>query len=491
MTALVWLRDDLRLDDQPAVRAAAKQPALFVFVHDEKSASRPLGGASRWWLGRSLEAFAADLEAAGGRLDVVCGDAERVIVDIAKGMDAVYWTRRYGGPEIEFDSRIKAEIGRRGVKAQSFAAQLLREPWEVKTEAGTSFKVFTPYWRRSREMGPFEPPHPALKRLEAARWPQNGPHRVKIGDLGLHPTKPDWSKGLAETWEPGEAGAHERLKAFIDGALEDYPDARDRLDGQTTSRLSPHLRFGEISPRRILAAVEAAADRGAIPRKSAEKYLSELGWREFSYALLHEQPNLATRNWAPRFDAFPWRRDTKALTAWEKGKTGYPVVDAGMRELWATGYMHNRVRMIAASFLIKHLMIDWRVGEAWFWDTLCDADPANNAASWQWVAGSGADAAPYFRVFNPVLQGEKFDPDGAYVRRWVPELAKLEARYVHAPWKAPRESLARAGVTLGRNYPEPIVDHEQARARALRAFAELGREAQRKPAARKSAKNSG
>jgi deoxyribodipyrimidine photo-lyase len=487
MTTLVWLRDDLRLDDQPAVRAAAKQPALFVFVHDENSASRPLGGASRWWLGRSLEAFGRDLEAAGGRLDVVRGDAERVIPDLAKGMEAVYWTRRYGGPEVELDTRIKASLGG---KAQSFNGQLLREPWEVKTEAGASFKVFTPYWRRSREMGPFEPPHPAPKRLEAARWPQHGPPRAKIADLGLYPAKPDWSGGLAES-SPGEAGALARLKTFLDGPLEGYPDSRDRLDGETTSRLSPHLRFGEISPRRIVATIEAAAHRGAVSRPAADKYLSEIGWREFSYALLHEQPDLATRNWSPRFDAFPWRRDEKALRAWRKGKTGYPVVDAGMRELWTTGYMHNRVRMIAASFLIKHLMLDWRVGEAWFWDTLCDADPANNAASWQWVAGSGADAAPYFRVFNPVLQGEKFDPDGAYVRRWVPELAQLDARFIHAPWKAPRESLAGAGVTLGRDSPEPIVDHEQARARALRAFAELGREAQRKPTARKSAKNSG
>jgi deoxyribodipyrimidine photo-lyase len=289
----------------------------------------------------------------------------------------------------------------------------------------------------------------------------------------LTPKKPDWSVGLAETWRPGEAGAHARLDGFVATALADYAEARDRPDGLHTSMLSPHLRFGEISPRRVAATIEAAAASGAVSTRTAEKYLAELGWREFSHSLLYNFPDLATRPWQARFEDFPYREDPKGLRAWTRGRTGYPIVDAGMRELWTTGYMHNRVRMVSASFLIKHLLIDWRRGEQWFWDTLCDADPANNPASWQWVAGSGADAAPYFRIFNPVLQGQKFDPDGAYVRRWIPELARLGAEHVHSPWLAPAAALMRAGVGLDKNYAAPIVEHQFARERALSAFAAL------------------
>jgi deoxyribodipyrimidine photo-lyase len=491
MTSLVWLRDDLRLDDQPAIRAAAGTPALFVYLHDEKSAGRPLGGASRWWLDKSLTAFAGALEKHGGRLDVVRGDAETIIPALARHVDAVYWTRRYGGAEVETDTRVKAALRQDGVAVESFNGQLLREPWEVVTESGTPFKVFTPFWRRSRAMGAFAAPHAAPRRLHDASWPKGAPARVEIADLKLHPSKPDWSSGLAKAWTPGEAGARARLTRFLDEALSPYPEARDRLDGEPTSRLSPHLHFGEISPRRIVAAIEAAAQQGEAHR-GAEKFLSELGWREFCHCLLHQEPKLAEKNWNPRFDALPWRTDAQALNHWRRGRTGYPVVDAGMRELWTTGYMHNRVRMIVASFLTKHLGLDWREGEAWFWDTLCDADGANNPANWQWVAGSGADAAPYYRVFNPILQGEKFDPDGGYVRRWVPELSQLGNKHIHAPWQAPEAALDAAGVKLGRDYPAPIVDHAQARARALTAYAETGdATAQRTPRARKSAKNNG
>ena len=476
MTAIVWLRDDLRLDDQPAIRAAADHPTIFLYIHDE-AAARPLGGASRWWLDKSLAALAASLESVGARLDIVAGAAEEIMPALARGADAVFWTRRYGAREIEIDSRIKAALKQQGVRAESFNGQLLREPWTVKTEAGAPFKVFTPFWRRCREMGPFEPPEPAPKRLTPAPWPKDAPRRTALADLGLHPRKPDWSAGLAKAWRPGEAGARARLKHFLEHGLAGYAEGRDRLDGETTSRLSPHLRFGEISPRRIVAATAAAAEDG----RGGDKFLSEIGWREFSYGLLFQAPDLATKNWSPRFDAFPWRDDEPALAAWRHGRTGYPVVDAGMRELWTTGYMHNRVRMIAASFLTKHLVLDWRLGEAWFWDTLCDADEANNPASWQWVAGSGADAAPYFRVFNPILQGEKFDPEGNYVRSWVPELADLDKRWIHTPWKAP------AGAAPG--YPAPIVNHDFARKRALEAFAELG--PQRSPNPRNNANNSG
>ncbi|MDE3176346.1 MAG: deoxyribodipyrimidine photo-lyase [Pseudomonadota bacterium] len=483
--AIVWLRDDLRLDDQPAIRAAAAVPALFVHILDERPV-RPLGGAGRWWLGKSLTAFAASLARIGGRLDVVAGDPETVLPALARraGADAVYWTRRYGGAEIEKETRLAAELRRQGVKAQSFNGQLLRDPEQVKTEAGAPFKVFTPFWRRCRELGPFGAPLPAPRKLTAAPWPDDAPARLAL------PTEPDGS-ALAQSWTPGEAGAQARLSRFLDQALADYAEARDTLAGETTSRLSPHLRFGEISPRRVVAATEAAA-QSAHAHRGADKFLAELGWREFSHTLLLGQPDLARENWNPRFDAFPWRDDPTAFEAWRHGRTGYPVVDAGMRELSATGYMHNRVRLIAGSFLAKHLGLDWRAGEAWFWDRLCDADEASNPANWQWVAGCGADAAPYFRVFNPILQGGKFDAAGAYVRRWVPELARLDARYIHAPWTAPAAALAEAGVRLGRDYPAPIVDHAQARARALAAFASIGSApAQRSPSARNAAKNSG
>jgi deoxyribodipyrimidine photo-lyase len=299
---------------------------------------------------------------------------------------------------------------------------------------------------------------------------------LALADLHLEPRKPDWAGSLREAWTPGEAGAHAALKHFLKIGLPNYATERDRPDKPATSRLSPFLHFGHISPRQVWHAAQAAIMSGTSKANSTdlEKLFSELGWREFSYHLLFNHPDLATKNFQERFDALAWRHDAKALRAWQRGLTGYPIVDAGMRELWTTGWMHNRVRMVAASFLIKHLLIDWREGERWFWDTLVDADPANNAASWQWVAGSGADAAPYFRIFNPVLQGEKFDPDGAYVRRWVPELAKLPNALIHKPWKATQDQLAAAGVQLGETYPRPIVDHDTARKRALAALEALG-----------------
>ena len=361
MTSIVWLRDDLRLDDQPAIAAAAASPALYVYIHDETSATRPLGGASRWWLDKSLRALSASLEKIGGRLDVLSGPAETLLPALAAHADAIYWNRRYGRAEIETDTRLKARLQADGRRCESFNGRLLREPWDVTNEAGAPFKVFTPFWRKSRAMGAFAAPVNAPRKLHAAPWPKDAPERISIDDLKLHPRKPDWSGGLAQTWTPGEAGARARLSRFVDEAMRDYAEARDRLDGETTSRLSPHLRFGEISPRRIVAVAEAAAARDGTGQ-GAEKFLSEIGWREFSYALLYAEPELARKNWSPRFDAFPWRRDEDALEAWRRGRTGYPVVDAGMRELWATGYMHNRVRMIAASFLCKHLVIDWRVG---------------------------------------------------------------------------------------------------------------------------------
>jgi deoxyribodipyrimidine photo-lyase len=332
--------------------------------------------------------------------------------------------------------------------------------------------VFTPFWRAARALGDPAGPQPAPRALRGARAPAS-PKPLRLHDLGLLPVRPDWAGGLRETWTPGESGARKRLAHFIANGLPHYAAKRDRPDVAATSGLSPHLRFGEIGPRQVWHAVAAAAEQGKARHADVEKFLSELGWREFSYHLLFHNPDLATKNFDARFDGFPWASGTQsrdALRAWQRGRTGIPIVDAGMRELWHTGVMHNRVRMIAASFLIKHLLVDWRQGEAWFWDTLVDADPANNPASWQWVAGSGADAAPYFRIFNPVLQGAKFDPDGRYVRRWVPELAQLPARHIHAPWQAPEAVLEAAKLVLGRDYPHPIVDLGEGRARALAAF---------------------
>ena len=329
--------------------------------------------------------------------------------------------------------------------------------------------MFTPFWRQLRAAGPPRAPLPAPSRIAGA----SGVAGDALADWHLEPTLPDWAADMRATWVRGEGGAHRDLEVFLAHGLKGYAAQRDRPDLPHTSRLSPRLRFGELSPYQVWYACMHAADAGAAAHGDVEKLLSELGWREFCHHLLHQQPALATVNFNRRFDAFPWREDAAALAAWQQGRTGYPLVDAGMRQLWATGWMHNRVRMVVASFLIKHLLIDWRAGEQWFWDTLVDADVASNPANWQWVAGSGADAAPYFRIFNPVLQGEKFDPDGDYVRRFVPELSRLDASSIHAPDRAPPLALPAAGVTLGVNYPPPIVAHEEGRRRALAALATI------------------
>lgn len=476
--ALLWFRDDLRLTDQPAVDAAARRggPVLAVYILDESSVARPLGGASKWWLHYALAALGRDLSAAGGQLWLLRGDARTLIPELARaaGVSHAFWTRRYGGQEIDADTQIKARLKAQGVEVDSFNGQLLFEPWEIKTKTGEPYRVFTPFWRAAREG--YAPPaaKPAPKKWATAPWPADGPRPLPLEALELLPHAPDWAGGLRQTWSPGERSARDRLERFLDGALADYADGRDFADRVSTSMLSPHLRFGEISPRQIWRALAHRLEAGRASARNVDKFFSEIGWREFSYHLLFHNRDLATKNFNARFDDFPWRAaDAKLLRAWRTGRTGYPIVDAGMRELWRTGYMHNRVRMIAASFLIKHLMIDWRRGEEWFWDTLCDADPANNPASWQWVAGSGADAAPYFRIFNPIIQGEKFDPNGDYVRKYVPELAKLDAKIIHKPWTGTPTQLKAAGVRLGTTYPEPVVDHNVARERALAAFAKL------------------
>lgn len=464
MKSIVWFRQDLRLADNPALAHAASKGAVVpVYILDESAEARAIGGASRWWLHHSLEALAKSL----GGLVILRGNPRDLLPELARETQAqgVYWNRCYESYAIARDTQIKGRLTRDGIDVASFNGGLLFEPWTVQTKDGGPYKVYSPFWRACLQL-PLEAPQPA-PRVEFAKTDGLG---VALEDLGLLPVKPNWAKDFAREWTPGEDGARNRLDAFLDDGIDGYAELRNRPDLPHTSRLSPHLHFGEISPRQIWAAATARAEADKAARKDTEKFLAELGWREYSYHLLYHFPELPERNWRRAFDAYPWTTDTKHLAAWQRGKTGYPIVDAGMRELWATGYMHNRVRMIVASFLIMHLRIDWRRGEAWFWDTLVDADLANNAASWQWVACSGADAAPYFRIFNPMQQGRKFDPDGAYVRRWCPELARLPDAHLHAPFEASQDALREAGVALGVDYPKPIVDHTEARKAALAGY---------------------
>jgi len=467
---IVWFRDDLRIADNAALTAAAKHdaPLVCVFVLDEESKGiRAHGGASRWWLAQSLRALDRDLRKLNQKLVLRRGAAADVIPALARETQTrhVYWNRRYDRPGIAADDAVIAKLRADGVSGGTFPGNLLVEPERVQTKDDGPPRVFTPFWKRVLSMGELRNPLPTPKSLPPAAA---GIETDALEDWQLEPSKPDWAGGIRETWTVGEAAARERLADFLDD-IRGYSEDRDRPGKPATSRLSPHLRFGEINPIDIFHAARFAADKGGSSR-DIEKFLSELGWREFSYHLLHHYPDLATINLQRRFDEFPWRSDANALKAWQEGRTGYPIVDAGMRELWHTGWMHNRVRMVVASFLIKHLLIDWRLGEQWFWDTLVDADPANNTASWQWVAGSGADAAPYFRIFNPVLQGETFDPDGMYVRQWVPEIAGLPDKVIHKPWLASEATLKDAGIRLGETYPQPIVGHDMARKRALAAF---------------------
>ena len=474
--AIVWFRRDLRLADNGALTAAAEagRPVVALFVLEPDGPDGvPLGGAQKWWLHHSLEALGKSLSAHGVQLVLRRGDAAGVIDALVAqtGAGAVYWNRHHTPRRMKADAAIKASLKERGIHARSFPGALLHEPTALRTGSGGPFRVYSPFWRAFTASVTVHPPQPAPDKLT----PFAGTLESEtLADWALLPETPDWAGGLRTTWTPGEAAGHERLTAFCEGPLHAYKDDRDRPDFESTSRLSPHLAFGEITPAQ---AWWAAAETEGVPARHLEHFHKELGWREFSWHLLANFGTLKTENFNPAFDDFPWGDDDALLTAWQKGLTGYPVVDAGMRQLWQTGWMHNRVRMIVGSFLVKHGLVDWRHGETWFWDTLVDADAASNTASWQWVAGSGADAAPYFRVFNPVLQGEKFDPDGKYVKLFVPELVDLDVKYIHKPWEAPDNALKKAGITLGKTYPHPVVGLAEGRDRALKAYQDMKGEA--------------
>lgn len=471
--ALVWFRLDLRLADNPALQAAAKRGApivpAFVWAPGEEGEWSP-GGASRWWLQQSLAALDVRLRSIGSRLIIRRGPTIETLRSLARETraGAVFWNRRYEPAVAARDAKVERALRGDGIEVETFNAALLHEPGDVRNSSGKPFQVFTAFWKHCLAHPAPGAPLPAPGKLSAPkRWPKS----LALKALELEP-KIDWAGGLRDEWTPGERGGSARLRCFLAKALDDYPIERNRPDHAGTSRLSPHLHFGEISPRQVWRAVRRSAERRKRSWRTSQ-FLAELGWREFAHHLLFHFPRTPAEPLRSEFTRFPWRRDRAALRAWQQGRTGFPIVDAGMRELWTTGWMHNRVRMIVASFLVKDLLLPWQEGARWFWDTLVDADLANNTLGWQWTAGCGADAAPYFRVFNPTVQGEKFDPEGAYVRRWCPELDRLPARWIHQPHKAPAAVMTAAGVELGRSYPRPIVDHASARDAALRAFAKI------------------
>jgi len=456
---LVWFRGDLRLADNPALDAAVAsgRPILPLYVLDDESPGAwRLGGASRWWLHGSLAALADALHQRGAELLLRRGATEEVVPALMAetGAEEVHAGRMHE----PWARRVEAALGER---LHLHRTATLFDPESIRTGSGGTYAMYSPFARACRARGGVPEPIPAPSHIEGALLPRSD----RLESWELLPRHPDWAGGLRETWRPGEEAAQARLQKFVAGAIGEYKTGRN-LPGQPgTSMISAHLHWGEFSPRQVWHAVEAASGG-----EGGQSYLGEILWREFAAYLLWHNPDMPDQPLRPAFAALPFRRSAPELRAWQRGQTGFPIVDAGMRQLWHTGWMHNRVRMIAASFLVKHLLIDWREGERWFWDTLVDADLANNAASWQWVAGSGIDSQPFFRIFNPVTQGQTWDPAGDYVRRWVPELARLPDRSLHAPWTAPADVLEQAGVALGRTYPRPIVDLAASRKRALDAY---------------------
>lgn len=463
----MWFRQDLRLRDNPALNHASTfGKVLPLFIYDQSAPQRfQPGGASKWWLHQSLTSLNDKLD---GQLHCLSGDASEELLRVVEqsGIKRVVWNRCYEPWQIQRDSQIKKQLRAIGVEVHSFNGSLLWEPWSVLKKDNTPYRVFTPYYRKGCLVAPA--PRTPTGQVGDLKWDYQEKCDDGIKSLNLMP-EINWFQDMQQLWSPGEDGAAQKLSQFLNHALGAYKEQRDIPSVKGTSCLSPHLHWGEISPNQIWYA-SIDAKQGEVDNKHLDCYLSELGWREFSYYLLYHFPHIPTENFSAKFGHFPWRKDPTALTAWQKGQTGIPIIDAGMRELWKTGYMHNRVRMIVGSFLVKNLLIHWHEGERWFWDCLVDADLAANAASWQWVSGTGADAAPYFRIFNPVLQGKKFDTQGKYVKTYCPELSQLPDSYIHCPWLAPEDILEHCGVKLGVNYPQPIVDLAASRHRALDAL---------------------
>lgn len=461
--AIHWFRQDLRISDNPALSQAAKYEYMLpIYILDNENAGPfKMGAASKVWLCHALTSLNASLN---NSLTCYRGEAVAIVLRLVEMLPikAVFWNRCYEPWRIKRDGRLKNKLLEKDIVAQSFNGSLLWEPWEVSTKEGKPYKVFTPFYQKGC-LGS-HPPRPPIAKLAAIRGYQGVKNSISIEQLGLLPEKP-WSQSIAKSWEISEKGAHEQLAAFVEIGLPHYKGGRDYPSKPYPSKLSPYLHFGQISPHHIWQVI---GDQE--PNEHTAHFCRELGWREFAYNLLFYNPDIPRKNIHPKFDCFPWENNVELLTAWQKGKTGIPMVDAGMRELWKTGYMHNRVRMITGSFLVKNLLLHWHHGERWFWDCLFDADLANNSTSWQWIAGCGADAAPYFRVFNPVIQAQKFDSEGEYIRRLIPEIASLPNEYIFSPWQASQEVLQNARVILGETYPYPIVDLKTSRKKALAAF---------------------
>jgi deoxyribodipyrimidine photo-lyase len=471
-TALVWFRRDLRLADNPALRHAIEhaERVVCVYIHSPEEEGRwGAGGASRWWLHHSLEALQNQTSQSGSALVLRSGNTLETLKVLIRETHAelVTWNRLFEPLLIKRDMHIETALRKLDIGCKTFNASLLFDPADVATKSGTPFRVYTPFWRHcTQRLGEISPPAAAPKRIPGVlHLHSESLYRWKLL------TGRSWESWLAKHWTPGEHGAYARLRKFNRSAIDRYSQGRDRPDIEGTSRLSPHLHFGEIGPRQIIAALESRTEKNA----STQRYLSQIGWREFAHHLLAHFPHTPEQPLDPRFARYPWTRSAAALKAWQRGNTGIPLVDAGMRELWRTGWMHNRVRMIVASLLTKNLRLHWLKGADWFWDTLVDADLANNTLGWQWVAGCGADASPYFRIFNPVLQAKRFDPQRDYIRRWLPELRTLSNRWIHQPWAAPAEELKKAGIKLGKTYPRPVVDLNKSRVRALAGYSRIRR----------------
>ena len=472
LPVIALFREDLRLiDNQMLTRAMQNGSRLLcLYIHDEFQ-SLQRGNAQKWWLHHSLLSLQRDLNSRGGELNIRKGSSFEILKELCQQTNAkrVYWSRRYAPTQTSPDKILYKKLGHLGIEVKSCKGRLLIQPSEILTATSQPYRVFTPFWKNLRSMVEFERPLEGPSEINCLTLDDN----LAVGDLGLLPKGFDWSIGFHDYWKPGEEHAQTQLNDFLANGANQYADYRDFPDRVSTSRLSPYLQMGEISPRYVLYKAYRFFIQNKINEKAFIKFYSELAWREFSYHLLYHFPEVLDQEFSLRFRDFPWIKQERNLSLWQKGMTGYPIVDAGMRELWQTGYMHNRVRMIVASFLTKHLLIDWREGMKWFWDTLVDADIASNTLSWQWVAGCGADAAPYFRIFNPILQAKKFDPNNEYTLKWVPELAKLPSHFVPEPWVAPANVLEGTKVKLGSTYPYPIVDHKSARDRALFAYASL------------------